>query len=248
MSEQDDENPSEPAPDETVTGAGASSGWNAWVRHTFSSERFFKPAPSNRRSPAGTASSEPGQSRSAAMRAAVNNLDDRERRLGIFALAFELVLTGIIVGPYLVHHHTQSSSALKTLSAVHLFLIEGLVVAAFLLIGTLTKRRAFLGFAAMATGIWLVELPSLRLFGLGYLALGMWLLFRGLKSQQKAAQGAGRTATRQPRPAKSPRAKNKAAPDGRSAPQPSKRYTPPKAPRRSAPKKPTPARDEPSKR
>jgi hypothetical protein len=184
--------------------------------------------------------------RSAAAKAAVNNLDARERRIGFFALAFELALTGIVVVPYLTHSVKVAKSDLKTLSAVHLFLIEGLVVGLFLLLGVLIRRRALFGFACLATGIWLVELPALRLFGLAYLGLGMWMLLRGLKSQQNAARGTSGRSASQPKPSRRSRASADAH-ASRSAPKPNKRYTPPKPTRRPPPKKPASARAEPQK-
>lgn len=220
-----------------------STSWNTWVRRNFSAQRL------SRRPSGGDASdqadsggdSSPPAPRSA--RAAVNNIDARERKIGIFAVVFELSLTAVVVIPYLTHKIKPTSDNLKTLSAVHLFLVEGLVLAVFFILGLYFKRRALLGFACAAAGIWLVELPALRVFGLAYLALGMWLLFRGLRTQQAAAGGSPR------RPAPAPRSKKKAAAldsatAGRSAPKPSKRYTPPKPSRRPAPKKRAPANAE----
>ena len=130
---------------------------------------------------------------------------------------------------------------------MHFFALEGVVVGAFLLLGTILRRRALLGFACLATGIWLVELPALRLFGLAYLALGMWLLLRGLKAQQGATGGSPRKpAPSQPRASRRSRAEAKST-NGRAAPKPSKRYTPPKPTRPAPPKKPAPARAEPNK-
>ena len=168
MADQDQIEPDEPAP-ERIEGSGAGpTGWNQWVRRNFSMQRFLRPAPARPRS---GSSSEPDQSdltpaqRSAAARAAVNNLNPRERQIGFIALAFELALTAVVVIPYLTHNIKLSKNNLKTMSAVHFFLVEGLVVAIFLLLGTLLKRRALLGFAALATAIWLIELPALRVFG-----------------------------------------------------------------------------------
>lgn len=230
------------APTSGQVGSGA---WNSWVRRNFSSQRFLKPRPESA-SEEGDGGADGSSSKAGSVRAAVNNIDAREKRIGIFAVIFELSLTAVVVIPYLTHKikpTSNKSDYLKTLSAVHLFLIEGLVLAVFFILGIYFKRRALLGFAALAAGIWLVELPALRIFGLAYLALGMWLLLRGLRSQQAAA---GRGAKRPPPP---PRSKKKAAAAGsqtlgRTAPKPSKRYTPPKPSRRPAPKKREPANAE----
>ena len=177
-------------------------------------------------------------------RKAVNNLSPRERQIGFMALAFELGLTAIVVVPYLTHKIKLSKSDLKTLSAVHFFLIEGVVVAIFLLLGTLLMRRAFLSFAVFAAGIWLIELPALRVFGLLYFGIGIWLLLKGLKSQQTPARRPSSRPASQPRPSK--RAREEAL-SSRSAPKPNKRYTPPKPTRRPPVKKPAAARAEPPK-
>ena len=90
MAEQDEDDRREQAP---VGGSGrayGASGWNSWVRRNFSSVRFRSANASRSRVVA--ASDEPGQSpsaRAAATKAAVNNLDRRERSIGFIALAFE---------------------------------------------------------------------------------------------------------------------------------------------------------------
>jgi hypothetical protein len=245
--QEEEANSSEPEPGAPASGGFGATGWNTWVRRNFSAERFLRPNSSKRQSALATGAAEPVSSpsaRSAAVKAAVNNIDARERRLGIFAVIFELALTAVVVIPYLTHKVKPTSDNLKTLSAVHLFAIEGLVLGVFFFLALYFKRRALLGFSSLATGIWLVELPSLRVFGLAYLALGMWLLLRGLKSQQADGRGAARRPASQPRPAKKARAQGSSTAD-RSAPKPSKRYTPPKPSRRPAPKKRAPAHAEP---
>ena len=161
-------------------------------------------------------------------------------------MIFELALTAVVVIPYLTHNVKPSGNKgdyLKTLTAVHLFLIEGVVLGVFFFLGLHFKRRALLGFAALASGLWLVELPSLRVFGLAYLALGVWLLLKGLRAQQGDTRSTARRPPREPRPAKKSRAS--ASKGDRPIPRPSKRYTPPKPSRRPAPKKRAPAHAEP---
>ncbi|MFZ2059292.1 MAG: hypothetical protein WAV54_17990 [Acidimicrobiales bacterium] len=248
MPDQDKVKPAEPAPDETEAGGGGANGWSNRVRRNFSPERFLRSGPSRRRSVAETGSAGralTAKERSQAARTAVNKLNPFELRLGITAAVCELLLTLVVVVPYLMHNHNRSASELKTLSAVHVFLVEGIVLFVFVLLGTLLKRRALLGFASVLVGLWLFALPSLRLIGLVYMGFGVWLMFKGFKSTQKEARGAERGAARQPTPRRS-RTSDK-SPAGRSAPKPSKRYTPPKATRRPAPKKPASARAEPPK-
>ena len=176
----------------------------------------------------------------------MNYLDQRERRFAIMATVFELALTLVVVIPYLVHNHAKSTSDLKTLSAVHVFLIEGLVLFLFLLIGTMLRRRALFGFASLLVGAWLVQIKALTVLGIAYVGLGMWLVVKGLKFARGQGQSAGRKPAAQPRQRRSRKGDQVVA--TRAAPKPNKRYTPPKAPRRPAPKKPAPARAETPKR
>jgi len=225
-------------------------GWSEWVRRNFSAESRLRSSSSTRRSRAGTASDGPGQSaeaRSAATRAAVNGLEPRERRLAIVASVAELGLVGVVVVPYLLHGHQRTVSELKTLNAVHVFLIEGLVLGAFLVLGTIVKRRALVGFSSLLVGAWLLEIKALLLIGLAYLGFGVWLVMNAFKNPNRQDRGSAREAARQPRPAKPSRAKATSA-AGRSALKPNKRYTPPKAPSRPVTKKTAPARAEPPKR
>ena len=97
----------------------------------------------------------------------------------------ELALTAIVVVPYLNHSHKVSSSELKTMSAVHVFLIEGIVLGAILLLGTLVRRRALLGFASLLVGAWLVEIKALAILGIAYLGFGLWLVVKVLKHSNK---------------------------------------------------------------
>jgi hypothetical protein len=245
MADQDEPNPEERVRDEAEADAGAGTGWNNWVRRTFNSERFLRPGNSSRASAAGRNSGRAGSSAptgSDEVRVAVNTLDPFERRIGIMATIFELALTIVVVVPYLVHNHTRSASDLKTMSAVHVFLLEGIILFLFLLLGTIVKRRALLGFASLFVGAWLVQIKALSILGIAYVAFGMWLVIKGLKF----AKGQGRTAARRPAAQPKPRRSrsNDSSLSSRSAPKPNKRYTPPKPPRRATPKKPAAARAE----
>ncbi len=245
MADEDEPEPDEPTPDETEAGDGATNGWSAGIRHKLGAQRFLRPGTSSGRAVTGRGSRRPGLSatiRSDEAKAAVNNLDPRERRIAITATIFELVLTLIVVVPYLRHNHNQSTSDLKTLGAVHVFLFEGIVLFVFLGIGTLLKRRALFGFASLLVGFWLLQIKALSILGIAYVGLGMWLVMKGLRSAKGQRPGAVRKPAAQPRPRKSRKSEKVTA--SRAAPKPSKRYTPPKPPRRPAPKKPAPARAE----
>ncbi len=226
MSDEDEPEPCVPTSGEPGAGSGGPNGWTEWVRRSFSSQRFLRPAAS------ATAGSDDAK-------AAVNYLNPRERRIAITATIFELALTLIVVVPYLMHHNNKSTSDLKTLGAVHVFLFEGIVLFAFLLIGTLAKRRALFGFASLLVGFWLLQIRALSVLGIAYVGLGMWLVLKGLRSSKGQGQSAGRKPAAQPRQRGSRKSERLAA--SRAAPKPNKRYTPPKPPRRPAPKKPAAA-------
>ena len=93
----------------------------------------------------------------------MNYLDQRERRIGITATIFEFALTLIVVVPYLTHSNNKSTSDLKTLGAVHVFLLEGIVLFVFLLLGTVLRRRALFGFASLLVGFWLLQIKALSI-------------------------------------------------------------------------------------
>lgn len=234
-----------------------SIGWNAWMYRHFSAEsrlanrgeRAAGPTwRSKRRDRSGGNAQDDGastppataQERSDTARRAVNGLQPVERRVGIFAIIAELALTALVVAPYLAHSHKASTSTLKTTSAVHIFLIEGLVLGGFLILGTLLKRRALLGFASLLVGVWLVQIKALALLGFAYFGFGLWLVVRALKfsnpnREAKTSSSTGATASaggRRTASGGSPRSGRRGSKSdsgsGRGSPKPSKRYTPPK--------------------
>ena len=231
MADEDEPELDEPAAGENGTAADGSSAWSEKVRRSFSLQRLFRPALAT-----ATGSDQ--------ARKAVNYLDQRERRIAVTATIFELALTMIVVVPYLAHKNKTSD--LKTMGAVHVFLFEGIVLFIFLLIGTVLKRRALFGFASLLVGFWLLQIKALSILGIAYVGLGMWLVFKGLKSPRAQGQGAARKAATQPRTRGSRRGEKAIA--GRAAPKPNKRYTPPKPPRRAVVKKPAPPKAETPKR
>jgi hypothetical protein len=225
MADEDEPEHDEPTLDETEGRDVGASGWSEKVRSVFGAQRFSRPGPSF-------------TTESDRARAAVNYLDQREGRIAITATVFELALTLIVVVPYLTH--SNKSNDLKTMGAVHVFLLEGIVLFFFLLAGTLFKRRALFGFASLLVGFWLLQIKSLSILGIAYVGIGMWLVFKGLKSPRNQGQGAARKPATQPRSRASRRSETAIA--GRAAPKPNKRYTPPKPPRRPVTKKPSPAK------
>ena len=131
MADVDGPEPDEPAPDESEIAPVARMAGTRKSGATSVPSASCGPAARVRGSSRGLASprTEPSPvARSEATKAAVNNLDQTERRIGIVATVVELALTVVVVVPYLMHNHKMSSSELKTMSAVHVFLIEGIVL------------------------------------------------------------------------------------------------------------------------
>ena len=236
MAEEDEPEPDEPTPGETDPGAGGANGWGKRFRRDLGNQRFR--SSTSPRKPVARST----RTNSDEIRAAVNYLDQTERRIAVMATIFELALTLVVVVPYLVNNHKHSTSDLKTLSAVHVFLIEGIVLFLFLLIGTALRRRAFFGFASLLVGAWLVQIKALTVLGIAYVGLGMWLVVKGMRSTRGKGQGAARGPRAQPKQRRSLKGDKVLA--SRAAPKPNKRYTPPKPPRRTPPKKPAPVRAE----
>jgi len=86
MAEEDEPEPDEPTPGETDPGAGGANGWGKRFRRDLGNQRFrSSTSPGNRsRGP----HEQLGQ-----IRAAVNYLDQTERRIAVMATIFELALT-----------------------------------------------------------------------------------------------------------------------------------------------------------
>jgi hypothetical protein len=169
-------------------------------------------------------------------RARIEGLEPRERLLS-FAAAGLSVVMGLTI--YLVqtnNHHFRVGKGQLTPQTT---LVLGIVFGSLLLVATLIGRRAPIGFVAL-----FAFLGFGLLFGLVFLLLAVWLLYRSYKFQKeataraketRASSPAGRTPVDNKRSAPTrgaPRATRSKAP---SAPEPSKRYTP-KRPPPSAPK------------
>jgi len=122
------------------------------------------------------------------------------------------------------------------------FLIEGIVLFLFLLIGTLLRRRALFGFASLLVGAWLLQIKALFILGIAYVGLGMWLIVKGLKFARGQGQGAARKPAAQPRQRRSHKSDkvvaSRAAPKAQQALHAAKGAAPTRA------QKPAPARAE----
>lgn len=196
----------------------------------------------NRRPPARPASGTEEE------RLAVTYIDKRERTIGFFFGAVQVVF-GVL--DYLEdRRYLDKKSASQTLAIHHAapwILAIGLVFGAFTIIATLSRRRAALGFVIILGGLALLQSGG-GIFGILYLGVGIWMVFRALRRNPKAAadrtsrarNGTGNGA-RGRTPAASAASSSSSSKDApsRRAPvpktSPSKRYTPPK-PHRPVPK------------
>lgn len=70
-------------------------------------------------------------------------------------------------------------------------LVIGLVLAALIIGATLSKRRAMLGFSLLLGGLALLQLAGI--FGLVYLGIGLWMVFRAMRKPRPATATAGGT-------------------------------------------------------
>lgn len=201
-----------------------------WFQQNLSAEARLGAKPSKARQELESAKT-PRQ-RSEAERRAVNGLEPREARFGLFAVVAEVALTLVVVVPYLLNEHKKTSGSV-TRGALYTFLVEGVILGVFLLLGVLTKRRAMLGFASLITGLWLLQLKSLAIIGVAYLGFGIWLVVRAARFNPKRKQSGSTSdpsTPSKPAPAKSALKKSSVA--ARSTPKPNKRYTPPQPPSR----------------
>lgn len=126
----------------------------------------------------------------------VNLIDRRERMIGYF---LGVMLVALAVVSYVVDRRYVDKSDLKLQAAVHSeapwILVITLVLAALILLSTVFKRRAALGFTLLLAGVALFNGDFL--IGLVYLGTGLWLVFRSMRrSPRSAAARAGGTGGR----------------------------------------------------
>ncbi len=130
----------------------------------------------------------------AADAAAVKFIDKRERLIGFF---FGGILMVLAVVSYLEDRHLVYKSSLKIQNEVRHAAPEVLaillVLGALIVLATAMKRRAPLGFAVLFSGMALLSTFGNVVFGIAYLAVGLWLVFRSLR-KTSASRTAAATA------------------------------------------------------
>jgi hypothetical protein len=107
----------------------------------------------------------------------VNGLDEREYRYGLVASALALV-TGIIA-----EFHLRGSGSVKDRNDSVVFFVSFLVGWACMLGGTLTRRRALLGFASFLVGLEMISYLG-GFIGIIWLGFGFWLISRVMRKQR----------------------------------------------------------------
>jgi hypothetical protein len=186
-------------------------------------------------SPPGVGRKSQGERADAETKAIVDGLDRREQ-LGGFAAAF--VQAALAAGLYLYY---RTSPNPKVVTAATDILITGIILSVGILLGTLFRRRALLGFALLLAGLEQVNFAGtkvlkapadLYLVGVAFLLFGGWLIVRVMKIAKEArlrgeAPPSIFGGSRRP-----PRAKTAAPAETKkstsSGPKASKRYTPPR--------------------
>jgi hypothetical protein len=111
---------------------------------------------------------------------AVDRLDARERRIS-FAAAGAALLFGITI--YISETHDKTFHLSKNQLTPEWTLILGIAAAALLLGATFLGRRAPVGFVALFAGAMFTG--SSIIFGLPFIAVALWILYRSYKVQKE---------------------------------------------------------------
>jgi hypothetical protein len=181
---------------------------------------------------------------------AVDRLDGRERRIS-FAAAGAAVLFGVTI--YISETHDKKFHLAKNQLTPEWTLILGIAAGALLLGATVLGRRAPVGFVALFAGAMFTG--SSIIFGLPFIAVALWILYRSYKVQKemsanvRAARAESRSQSANTRAssmssrgtaAAARGAKGAAKAKGPALPEGNKRYTP----KRPPPPPPKPSRRE----
>jgi hypothetical protein len=182
---------------------------------------------------------------------AVDRLDGRERRIS-FAAAGAAVLFGVTI--YISETHDKNFHLAKNQLAPEWTLILGIAAGALLLGATFLGRRAPVGFVALFAGAMFTG--SSIVFGLPFIAVALWILYRSYKVQKEmsASVRAARAESRAQNPRATSASARGAAAQNRGAKGAAKGATKAKGPampegnKRFTPKRPPPPAPKPSRR
>lgn len=189
------------------------------------------------------------------IRKAIDQLDERERRLSLAAALASVAFAALI---YISEIHSPTFEKLHHLTVKgqlqpQTTLILGLAAGALLLVATYVGRRAFVAFVCLFAFFIFSNGSSSVVVGVPFAGLGGWLLYRSFKTQRqmtaelrsggtsRPASRSGATATREPKSrSTSGQSKPASRSKGGGRPEANKRYTP----KRPPPPAPKPSRRE----
>jgi hypothetical protein len=178
---------------------------------------------------------------------AVDRLDSRERRIS-FAAAGAAVLFGVTI--YISETHDKKFHLAKNQLTPEWTLILGIAAGALLLGATLLGRRAPVGFVALFAGAMFTG--SSIIFGLPFIAVALWILYRSYKVQKEmsASVRAARAESRAANPRATAASARGSAAAARGAKSTAKAKGPalPEANKRFTPKRPPPPPPKPTRR
>lgn len=183
------------------------------------------------------------------IRKAIDQLDERERRLSLAAALASFAFAALI---YVYETHSRTFHLVKGQLQPQTTLILGLAAGALLLVATYIGRRAFVAFVCLFAFFIFSNGSSSIVVGLPFAGLGGWLLYRSFKTQRQAtadhrSDGSGRPATRSG--SKATREPRSTGSSGRSKPASKGKGTGrPEANKRYTPKRPPPPAPKPSRR
>jgi hypothetical protein len=198
-----------------------------------------------------TAADIPARKSDVSAKWAVDRLDGRERRIS-FAAAGAAVLFGVTI--YISETHDKNFHLAKNQLAPEWTLILGIAAGALLLGATFLGRRAPVGFVALFAGAMFTG--SSIVFGLPFIAVALWILYRSYKVQKEmsASVRAARAESRTQNPRASGASARGSAAQNRGAKAAAKGATKAKGPavpegnKRYTPKRPPPPAPKPSRR
>jgi hypothetical protein len=136
--------------------------------------------PAQAEAPSKAASDIPTRKSDVSTKWAVDRLDGREKRIS-FAAAGAAVLFGVTI--YISESHDKNFHLSKNQLTPEWTLILGIAAGALLLGATFLGRRAPVGFVALFAGAMFTG--SSIAFGLPFIAVALWILYRSYKVQKE---------------------------------------------------------------
>lgn len=120
-----------------------------------------------------------------ATKIAIDRIDDHERRYAFTAAGGGALLWTAVYLSSVASHHVVPKGQLSTGTEF----VFGLVVCAFVLMFTLIRRRALVGFGSLFLALTLTSSPAGLFLALPFFVFGGWLIIRAFKIQARVARG-----------------------------------------------------------